>query len=243
MSLASALIGSAEQQGVASSETGLITLIGENSDLRISAGSLDIDFSGMAFLPGDVADLIVVGDAVDTNHDFSFTEPGWDRNIDENFNYARQIRVCQFTKILSANEPLQQIISTQTGPQNEQWSFVLQVKRGVDTANPIDVTHDTALHLDFGTGNSTPTNNPINTVTQNAQANIVHGWRGGAQITSVGVPVGWTQAQAQLATSHVRFAKATITAATPGTVTPGEWTHAHTAEQDYWTLTYALRPA
>ena len=243
MSLASALIGSVEQQSVASSDPGQITLIGELSGIRINAGSTPLDFSSIAYQAGDVIDLVIAADTVNTDQVFSFSESGYVENINETFNYARQIRLLQITKVMTAAEPLTQLISTQTGAMNEQFGYVLQVKRGVDATNPIDVTYDTALHLDFGIGNSTPTNNPIDTVTQNAQANIVHGWRGGAQITSVGVPAGWTQAQAQLATSHVRFAKATNTVATPSTVTPGSWTHAHTAEQDYWTLTYALRPA
>ena len=225
---------------------GMITTIGSVSGVASNPASRNIDFSGIAYQAGDVAILNISCDALEASHAFNFSETGWEQHFDVTVDAttARTMQILQYKKVLSASEPVTVITNTQTGAANEQWAFVAEVKRGVDPVNTLDVAYD-ASHLVQGIDNSRPTNASITTVTPNAEVNFLHGWQMATEISAIVLPaspVGLVAGTPQLLNSNVRFAHATLQDAGPaGLVTPSEWTHTHSAEQDFWCITYALR--
>lgn len=135
-------------------------------------------------------------------------------------------------------------VTMQCGQTGKAVSLSATILRGVDPATPFDVTFVSADHFTEGVDDSTPTNDPITTLTNGAAVTLYH-FTSHNEITSPGAaPTNYSLVGSETSGGGRNQFTAVRAIATAGTETPGPWTHTTTGSAgDFIVITLAIRPS
>jgi len=144
-------------------------------------------------------------------------------------------------KFASASEPSDYTFEN-TGSSSNQTSGIMAVFRGVDLVNAFDLAYSEPSHFIKYSNDSTPTPQPITTVTDGAMI-VCTTFGQGSLTTGINVPSGMTEAEQIIASNrYTDLAYELQTSA--GTYTPGSFNYvSDDGTTDPSCLTFALRPA
>ncbi len=208
-----------------------------------SAGSENITVSVHAStLDDDV--LIAFGQWGDDDHaPITGTGPSAFTEIDENAETAGSDNATWIGYKVASSEPASYTFNG-SGAGSENSMAMICVFRGVDTTTPLDVTYSTASHYDWLVDDENPNTKSISTSSANAWIVLAANFRIQISSPAASGPSGFTDRS----TFDETFARngiiTTMEQATPGTVSPGDFTvPGATSSMDSSNYILALKPA